>query len=300
MAERMGSLKYRISEKLLGNLAYDIDSKFKPDAIFIHGSQSPASNWLPQIGSDIDLLVVIGDPTKRTVFQQNWLKLHDELTRKYGKGINVPFLLNNEEAIPMLGIYGAKPMRLIPKKEALTLAEAAETMNLDEGMLERAISNGVAEAYKKVRKGVLGQYKLIAPPMTSDVETKMLDALSRKFLQLSKKEKEDMLARAHMAVWNGVREGKSFAQIAKDIKETEYEKDAMLLARTEVMGAAKQAQIDVAREHDIGKMMLTTAPNACEICADIADGGPYTPEEAEKFGNIHPNCRCSFRLVLEK
>lgn len=44
---------------------------------------------------------------------------------------------------------------------------------------------------------------------------------------------------------------------------------------------------------------VLNAPDACPICEDIADDGPYSIDEARSLIPAHPNCQCAFVPVFE-
>jgi SPP1 gp7 family putative phage head morphogenesis protein len=66
------------------------------------------------------------------------------------------------------------------------------------------------------------------------------------------------------------------------------------IARTEAMWATNEGLLNQYKEVGITQVNIVCAGDACDDCVDLADGGPYTIEEAESLIPAHPNCRCDW------
>lgn len=72
-------------------------------------------------------------------------------------------------------------------------------------------------------------------------------------------------------------------------------RNAMRLARTEMNKTYVKAQVAFAKDKPwIDGMEITLSPAHSEAdeCDDLADGGPYTPEEVDQLIPAHPHCMC--------
>ncbi len=76
----------------------------------------------------------------------------------------------------------------------------------------------------------------------SDIETATLNRLRGCAYMLAKREKGKIMGQVRTVIDDGVARGKGMNAIAKDIKALGYAKDAKVLARTEIISAAKEAQ----------------------------------------------------------
>lgn len=73
---------------------------------------------------------------------------------------------------------------------------------------------------------------------------------------------------------------------------------AEMVARTEVMSAFRQGDIEGWRESGVvSEVRLSNAYMPCDVCISLAEAGTYTFEEAEGI-DLHPNCMCIWLPVM--
>jgi len=78
------------------------------------------------------------------------------------------------------------------------------------------------------------------------------------------------------------------------------ERRARMLARTEVIRAHAQAQLQEFKNWGVAGVnvmaeWVTAGFNVCPLCLDLASKGPYTIEQAMGMIPAHPHCRCAWR-----
>ncbi len=79
-------------------------------------------------------------------------------------------------------------------------------------------------------------------------------------------------------------------------------RNAMRLARTETSRAYNQASAEFAKDKPwVDAVAITLSPNhdVEDDCDDIADNGPYSPEEAADILPIHPHCMCYLTPIID-
>jgi len=102
----------------------------------------------------------------------------------------------------------------------------------------------------------------------------------------------------------GIVQGINPRQLARELREnfdsSIYNSERLL--RTEMARVQQDTFQDSARQADINEYMFIAEPDACPICAKL-DGKIFSLEEAEIGVNafpIHPNCRCSQSLYIDR
>lgn len=70
------------------------------------------------------------------------------------------------------------------------------------------------------------------------------------------------------------------------------------LARTEIANAQMSGKLREYENMGVTKVNWVDSPGACEICAELAAGGPYDVASAPSIDeDSHPNCRCTLVAV---
>ncbi len=78
-------------------------------------------------------------------------------------------------------------------------------------------------------------------------------------------------------------------------------RNAMRLARTETSRAYTQASAEFAKNKEwVDAVAITLSPNhdVEDECDDLADNGPYSPEEAADAIPAHPHCMCYLTPII--
>jgi len=85
-------------------------------------------------------------------------------------------------------------------------------------------------------------------------------------------------------------------ELAKTLPETESRLG--LILRTEAARASSEGSLQGYREHGVKEVELLANPGACPEC-EALDGTRYTVDEASGVRPIHPQCRCTWKPVVE-
>lgn len=103
------------------------------------------------------------------------------------------------------------------------------------------------------------------------------------------------------AIARGIDGGRTYGEIADDIRvalgispddPTFPGWRAERIARTEAMWAINEGMRQQYQAVGIGKVNVDIAPSACDKCVSVAQGNPYTLDEASGLLPAHSNCRC--------
>jgi len=86
------------------------------------------------------------------------------------------------------------------------------------------------------------------------------------------------------------------AELGKQLPETEARLETIV--RTEVMRASSEGSLRGYKENGVQEVELLANPGACPECEDL-DGTRYTVDEASGVRPIHPQCRCTWKPVVE-
>src|SRR5690606_7122634 len=102
----------------------------------------------------------------------------------------------------------------------------------------------------------------------------------------------------------GIVQGINPRQLARELREkfesSIYNSERLL--RTELARVQQDVFQDSARQADINDYEFIAEPDACSICAAL-DGKIFSLDEAEIGVNafpVHPNCRCSQALYIDR
>ena len=102
----------------------------------------------------------------------------------------------------------------------------------------------------------------------------------------------------------GILQGVNPRQLARELREkfesSIYNSERLL--RTELARVQQDVFQDSARQADINDYVFIAEPDACKLCSDL-DGKIISLDEAEIGINafpIHPNCRCSQALYIDR
>lgn len=102
---------------------------------------------------------------------------------------------------------------------------------------------------------------------------------------------------------NGIANGATFGVMRDQILQsfginpndpTQVGWRASRIARTEAMFGVREGALQEYAAQGIGYVSLVIMDTACAECIDLANGNPYTIEEANDIGDggLHPNCMC--------
>jgi len=129
----------------------------------------------------------------------------------------------------------------------------------------------------------------------------VIDFLEDYELRLSQSTAVQVDQRLKNIIINGVADGKSTANIAKDIRKTFNtlsKSKSQIIARTETIRGSGQAQKGAYSNAGIAKVAVMPAVTACPICMSVAWNNPYDVNDNAAYPPFHPNCRCSVVPVL--
>lgn len=89
--------------------------------------------------------------------------------------------------------------------------------------------------------------------------------------------------------------GEPVDELAKNLAQYGYTSPerADMIAHTESSRAVSVAAFEAYDANGVGQWNLVLSSGACEECADVAAGGPYTLAQTDDIPPIHPYCRCT-------
>jgi SPP1 gp7 family putative phage head morphogenesis protein len=95
------------------------------------------------------------------------------------------------------------------------------------------------------------------------------------------------------AIADGVLSGLSVDDIAASMSDWATGFRAERIAQTESARAVTAATLDTYQVNGIGEWTLVLSDGACDLCEEVADGGPYPATDSEDAPPVHPMCRCA-------
>lgn len=98
---------------------------------------------------------------------------------------------------------------------------------------------------------------------------------------------------------DGVHAGESVDSIARAMNVVLGDRRrAQVIAHTEVARAVTVSTFQTYVDGGVGMWELVTSPDACDVCVEIADGGPYPVGDDGDAPPVHPNCECAASPVV--
>lgn len=183
--------------------------------------------------------------------------------------------------------------------------------------LENAYRKGIVRAYLESIRGAGGtlterqraQERFLIETFGSPESTKTLQLLyTRSFDMLdgiSRRMSGQISQSLATSFVKGYGAEKTARELVKDVKKMGTER-ALLMARTEIIRASAEGQLDAFERLDVEEVGLlaeisTAGDNlVCPICKKAEKDGPYTIEQARNMLPLHPQCRCSWVLQTRK
>ncbi len=197
--------------------------------------------------------------------------------------------------------------------------EAVTNLIAEQALFEARLSFGLDPTFaKQAKPGIKvssAKWTTISQRIIRDVAKKNLQGLtvSERIWDLTSRTESDL----KRLIANGIAAGRSPYEIAKQIEKyvspdvgaadelgiqtgpgvyrSPY-RNAMRLARTETSRAYTQASAQFYQNKPwVSEVDVTLSPNheVEDECDDLADGGPYSTDEAEGLLPVHPHCMCS-------
>lgn len=197
--------------------------------------------------------------------------------------------------------------------------EAVTNIITEQALFEAKLSFGLDQGFaRRTDPGVKtssAKWTAIGQRIIRDVAKKNLQGLSvsERVWDLTSRAEQDL----KRIVANGIAAGRSPYEISKQIEKyvspeagvadelgiqtgpgvyrSPY-KNAMRLARTETNRAYTQASANFYQDKPwVSEVDVTLSPDhdTPDDCDDVADAGPYSPEEADGLIPVHPHCMCS-------
>lgn len=190
------------------------------------------------------------------------------------------------------------------------LFEARLTFGLNTSFANRT-SPGVKTSSKK--------WTAIGQQIVKNVATDNLQGLSvsERIWDLTTRTEQDL----KRTIANGIAQGNSPYAISQQIEKylsvgnadelgiqtgpgiyRSPHKNAMRIARTETNRAYTKASANFYKNKSwVSEVNVTLSPEHDEEdeCDDLADGGPYSPDEADGLIPAHPHCMCSLTPVID-
>ena len=183
--------------------------------------------------------------------------------------------------------------------------------------VESAYRKGLTRAYIDVHKEDLAADKMFyaggkaqfltdafaAPEVLSKIEL----IYTRAFNDM-KGITDTMSTQLSRSLANGLVNGNGPVAISREMRKTVTgitKKRALLIARTEVISAHAEGQLDAFERMGVEELGLMAEvgtagdERVCDECQGVADGGPYTVEAARGMIPLHPRCRCSWEPYLK-
>lgn len=130
-------------------------------------------------------------------------------------------------------------------------------------------------------------------------EVRFIDSLERRQRFLGKVLEEDTLKKTFEMVEIGIREGKTFDQIAKQMEDAGLfsRERGRLIARTETNWALNEGTRQHLETIGVERYTISPAPTACKLCKQAAT---KTYPVTKQIMPIHPNDRCPIIAVIPK
>lgn len=185
--------------------------------------------------------------------------------------------------------------------EEIVLADVAVSSELTE-VLIRIANEELLVTAEEVSQNL---YKLkgIVTEGTITPEEDVLQFLEAYEFNLSEQTAAQVDQRLKSIVLNGMAEGKSNYNIAKDIRahfDTLSTKKATLISRTETIRASAEGSKTAYTRAGIEKVAVLPALTACPVCIEIASNNPYDTKDPRAYAPFHPNCRCTAIPVFDE
>lgn len=178
--------------------------------------------------------------------------------------------------------------------------------------IQRGYRKGTEHAYDAAnRAGVIsardgqlffegGKNQFMSEAFNSPKGIERLQTLATRSFENLKGISADMSQQLNRVLVDGFASGKGARKIAREMSqqiEGITRKRALVIARTEVVHAYNEAQLDAFERlgvDDIGVMAeWSTAANACPLCFEL-EGTVMTVKEARGILPRHPNCKCAW------
>ncbi len=219
------------------------------------------------------------------------------------------------DAVKMGFRHPGDALKPIFKDNQEAVTEIVAEYALLEAKLTFGMDSGFAKRTNPTVKTSSAKWTGIGEKIIHNVAKKNLQGLtvSERIWDLTSRTESDL----KRIVANGIAQGRSPYEIAKQIEKyvsprigaadelgiqtgpgiyrSPY-RNAMRLARTETNRAYTQASSNFYQNKPwVSEVDVTLSPDhdVADECDDLADGGPYSPEEADGLIPVHPHCMCS-------
>ncbi|MDR3389934.1 MAG: hypothetical protein P4L92_23095 [Rudaea sp.] len=107
---------------------------------------------------------------------------------------------------------------------------------------------------------------------------------------------DGILADLQNGAYDGLNPRAVAAQLEADFGLQDY--DWTRLARSEIAAAQGAGKVAQYKALGVNQVNFVTAADACAICGDLADKGPYAIDDVpQPVDDSHPNCRCTILAV---
>lgn len=241
-------------------------------------------------------------------------KLHSEIVTLRG-GMRVWINALIRDAVKMGFRHPGDAMKPVFKDNQ----EAITEIVAEQALFEARLSFGMDQTFaKQAKPGVQtssAKWTAIGQRIIRNVAKKNLQGLtvSERVWDLTARTEQDL----KRLIANGIAQGNSPYEISKRIEKYVSPKvgmadelgiqtgpgvyrspyrNAMRIARTETNRAYTQASANFYKEKPwVESVDVTLSPDhdVADECDDLADGGPYTPEQADGLIPAHPHCMCT-------
>ncbi len=177
--------------------------------------------------------------------------------------------------------------------------------------IESAYKKGLINSYLASRRGLdksdpayidKSQEEFLRSAFLAPERISKVQLLAARAFEQLKGFNAQMGSQLNTILAQGMIDGKGALQIAREMVDKiddMTEKQALRIARTEIIRAHAEGQLDALEELGVSEVGVlvewTTAKDArvCPICADM-EGVTFTIDEARGKIPAHPNCRCAF------
>jgi len=228
------------------------------------------------------------------------------LRRSYQKKLYGLFKQYNEKLQPRI-------KRLLDRtgdqgftKELGEKMDDTQTITINAGA-PRIINEHVNRAFKRGKDVATSNPRLTRESIVIQSKLSRTDLLAIEDLKirnfsLIKNASDSMKNNLLVTITDGIRQGKSTIEIARDIEDTILDigrTRSMMIARTEIAYSYNSAIAKTYQDADIEKWQWLSAmgTNTCEECQS-RHGNIYSWEEEQP--PIHPNCLCTMYPIIDR
>ncbi len=187
--------------------------------------------------------------------------------------------------------------------DAVAEREVVETFGRENEFIRSGYERGLRNANRDLRQSGIDGLGEIETTLERPIHREQLEAVYTRNFRALKGITDDVGSDISRELSEGLAAGEGTDDIARRITDTLGRVDdgtprgamarATTIARTEVLNSHHNAVITQYEEFGVDRVEVLLAPDACDLCLELAAGAPYDPRELLSQLPRHPNCRCA-------